>query len=273
MRRERHIERQPGPEIAHRVSLRETAGPPEVCPGSPARSWRWRRSVTFKKPDWRPIAAAIATALLFGLAGLNRGVAWASPHQNPHRQTVPTRTPTAAPTKPLSHSPTSTASQPPGPTSTASRPPGPTSTASQLPAPTTARGSPSPSPRVTHTATLSPTPAPTIAATPQTPTARPPDTPSPAMTDTRAAAAPPPAPVPRTTTRTPAGVSGPPPTWTAEATAATADATEEPRATSEPEVDGSDNKCVSSAVTLPLLGAALGWRRRRRGAWSARIAR
>ncbi len=94
---------------------------------------------------------------------------WAAPGQSPHRQTVPTRTPSPGPTSPPTATqpppPSATEPPPPPPSPTVTPPPSPTATPPPRPPSPTAAGAPA----VTGTPSPSPVPSPTPL--PLTPTA------------------------------------------------------------------------------------------------------
>ncbi|MFP4343711.1 MAG: hypothetical protein ACLFU8_03355 [Anaerolineales bacterium] len=103
----------------------------------------------------------LVLVLLFALA--SRPVTWAAPGQNPHRQTVPTRTPSPMPTTPPTEEP------PPPPQPTPTPTPTATPTTGAVVAPTATE---EPTATPTETATLTPSATATSTSTPS-PTATP----------------------------------------------------------------------------------------------------
>ena len=117
---------------------------------------------------------AVVLLVLIALASFG-GAAWATPEQDPHRETVPTKTPTSPPTK--TPRPTNTRRPTRTPTSTHTPSPTVTETSTETPTPTeTSTSTLTPSPTVTETPTETPTPtatpSPTATETP-TPTPTP----------------------------------------------------------------------------------------------------
>ena len=132
--------------------------------------------------DWHRVGIAMLAGGLLVIASFTLRAAWASPLQNPDRQTIPTRTPTREPTEPASASPTS---RPPSPSSTArpvpptASPSGPSPTPTPGDAPTAAAPSPTesstePAPSPGPSATSTPPVPPTEGQLPETPTREPP---------------------------------------------------------------------------------------------------
>jgi disulfide bond formation protein DsbB len=138
------------------------------------------------RPDKWMVALVVSGAIVLGSLS---GAAWATPGQNPSRQTVPTlgpsRTATLAfPTRAPTHTPLPPQVATPVPTGTPTSSLGATSTSGAPPTPTqTTPGPTRSSDTATPTATPSPSPSPTAtlepaATAPATATPLPPDTPT-----------------------------------------------------------------------------------------------
>ena len=93
----------------------------------------------FVKMRWLAIAGVLIASLI--LLGSIAHSAWATPSQDPHRQTIPTRTPTSAPGTPTSPPPTATPATPQSPTATPAATQPPTVAPSVEPSPTALRRS------------------------------------------------------------------------------------------------------------------------------------
>ena len=142
------------------------------------------RKLNWVNSSKRPLAVVLL--VLVALASFG-GAAWATPEQDPHRQTVPTKTPTRPPTKTPRPTNTRRPTNTPRPTRTPTSTPTVTETSTETPTPTeTPTSTHTPSPTVTET----PTETPTLTATP-----------SPTATETP------------TSTPTPGGTPAEPPWW------------------------------------------------------------
>ena len=114
-----------------------------------------RKSLSLGTIQWMAILLISSILLVVPLSG----VAWATPNQDPARQTVPTRTPTPGPGTPAATRPSTR------PTSTATLTSSATATATSPASSATSTAQPTAAPASSATTTAQPTTSPTLSAT------------------------------------------------------------------------------------------------------------